>query len=178
MDIEVRLKELGIEPLHPDGYHPMTKKEIAKLERSLGAKLPQDYKDFVMVYGDSIMGEITEIRSARKPPAYISASNRVLFGNFYGSYDVLSHYKNLKGRMPETMFPFGSDYSGNSYLLGVSGEDRDKVYLWDCDNERDEEDYEDEGKPVPKNLLYLNLTLLAKSFTDFVNRLESAPEEG
>jgi hypothetical protein len=166
-------KILGLEPLH-DKYHPLSKREIARLERALGDKLPQDYLDFVSLYGDSFLSGFICVRALRKAPEHIADNGCPRFAAFYGGKggdEVLDHFDNLKGRMPKTMFPFGSDYSGNSFCLGVSGKDRDKVYLWDHENEPDEEDYEDEGLPVPKDLWYENLTLLAKSFTDFLKRL-------
>ena len=66
---------------------------------------------------------------------------------------------------------------GNKFCLAVTGNDRDKVYFWSPEHEApDPEDYLRQGLPIPENRLYLNMFLVADSFTDFINRLEERPE--
>jgi hypothetical protein len=181
MDVDSKLSELGLQPLGKTEYVPVTRDEVADLEDALGAPLPSDYKAFIMKYGKSLFSEEVRLRPIQLPPKHISDEGFLDLSSFYGSNadddDLLSCLEALKGRMPETMVPIADDLWGNNFLLGVAGKDRNKVYLWDCDNELAAEDYVRKGLPVPDDLWYRNLTLVANSFTDFINRFEKAPAE-
>jgi hypothetical protein len=178
MDIESKLLEIGITPLDENAYTPLTPEEVAELEALLGASLPADYKAFVTKYGESHFSEIVDVRAIQSPPKHISDNELLDFSTFYGSNaagnGLLAFVAILQGRMPRTMFPFARDHSGNSFCLCVNGTDRNKIYLWDHESEPAEEDYVERGLPVPNDLWYRNLTLVATSFTDFIGRLAKA----
>jgi hypothetical protein len=75
--------------------------------------------------------------------------------------------------MPDTMIPIADDGGGNQICLGIKGKERGKVYYWDHHNEWDEQDYlEDYGEPMPPEVKFQNVYLIAKSFEDFIQRLE------
>lgn len=173
--MEAKLLELGLRPRDGKGYHSLSDEEIAELESTINVKLPVDYHDFVTEYGDSSFARIVEVVPVSKPPKHISESGRTGFATFYGSdfesRGLLTVAKIYKGRMPVTIIPIGRDLAGNQYCLGLSGKDRDKIYLWDFEGEPAEEDYIGREEEVPKNIWYQNLTLMAESFTDFINRL-------
>ena len=148
----------------------------------LGIPLPEDYKAFVTKYGESHFSQIVQVRPIESPPDHISSEGLFDFSSFYGSDGdgdgLFTHLQVLKGRMPETMLPIGRDFSGNVFCLGVGAKDRNKVYLWDFEGEPAAEDYTEQGLAVPANLWYQNLTLVANSFTDFIDRFEKEPGDG
>lgn len=174
-EIEQELEALGMEPTWDDRYYPLDNLELEELEALIGAELPSDYREFVQKYGGASFGEnIVEIKGIEPVPPNIGKAE---FGTFYGNKECkakLLWYKHvLKDRMAENMIPIGNDLAGpNSFCLGVSGTDRDKVYMWDYYNDHEESDYTDEGLPVPENMFYLNLTLMANSFEEFILRME------
>jgi hypothetical protein len=181
MTIASKLSELGI--LVPDGKAERlpSEGEIRELEELLRASLPLDYRAFVLNFGGSNFTKTVGVRPIQRPPKHISAGGLPAFSTFYGSNSdgrgLVAFVRTLVGRIPSSIFPFGEDFSGNNYCLGISGNDRDKVYLWDFEGEPAEEDYTERNLPVPADLWYRNLTLVADSFSDFVNRLYEVPEE-
>jgi hypothetical protein len=55
--------------------------------------------------------------------------------------------------------------------LGIRGPEAGKVYYWDHEREWDEQDYLEQGLPVPPDLKFQNVHLIAGSFEDFIARL-------
>ncbi len=76
------------------------------------------------------------------------------------------HIETLRGRMPAELLPIGHDPGGNLICLAYRGEQRGTIYYWDHEMEAEE------GEPATWDNLYP----LAKSFTEFLNGLTSAPE--
>lgn len=180
--IEARLTQLGIKPLFGEHF-PLTEDELAELEQLLGAALPDDYRGFVSKFGCAYFpGVRILVRPVSPPPEDVAEQGGLLhFSAFFGGgsrhHVLLKTFKLLQARMPDTVFPFADDHSGNVFCLGVKGADRDKVYFWSFRYEEDPEDYLDQGLPVPENPWYRGTTLVADSFTDLVNRLERGPSE-
>ena len=56
--------------------------------------------------------------------------------------------------------------------LGVAADERGRIYYWDHENEWDEEDFIEDGLPVPPNLKFQNLHHIADSFEEFLRNLE------
>ncbi|SRR5713101_8066466 len=176
MILEARLATLGLQPIYGT-YRPLSSDEIATLEALMGGALPDDYKAFVSKFGCSYFGESAiVVRPATLPPREVTSTGLLGFGAFFGGgqkeYALLVDYELDRGRMPETVFPFACDHTGSQFCLGVIGNDQGRVYYWWFAHEQAPEDYIAQGLPVPDDLWYCNMTLVADSFTDFVNRLE------
>jgi len=78
------------------------------------------------------------------------------------------------GRMPSTIIPIADDGGGNQICIGIKGGEQGKIYYWDHNNEWDEEDYLlDHGRPMPPEVKFQNVHLIASSFVDFISRLET-----
>ena len=73
--------------------------------------------------------------------------------------------------MPEGFLPIGDDGGGDQIFMLVAGEKAGRVYYWDHNSEWDEEDYTEDGLPVPPDLKWQNVTMIAESFEDFLMRL-------
>jgi hypothetical protein len=174
--LEQKLYELGLAPLY--GQHcPLAPGEIQAVEQFIGFTLPDDYKEFISEYGCAHFedGHVM-VRSVEAPPEDLSDSEWLDFSVFLGAceqYKLARKVEFTRGRMPDTVIPIACDYGGNLFCLGVGGEDRGKVYVWDFHNEPDARDYLDEGLPVPERLMYSNMGLVAHSFTDFVLQMEA-----
>ena len=181
MSWEANFTELGgVEPVRGDKLVPMPEEEIGRLERQLNIRLPEAYRRFLATYGSSAFGRDVVFRPARDLPKQLARRGRGLFGFFYGGehddlYSLARTVRVFSGRMPESIIPIGGDGGGNQICLGINGTERGKVYYWDHENEWDEEDYlEDYGEPMPPEVKFQNLHLVAESFEDFLNRLEVA----
>ncbi|MCZ2340638.1 MAG: SMI1/KNR4 family protein [Bacteroidales bacterium] len=168
---EQKLEELGIVPLYGE-FYPLTPEDVRFLEQQIGNVLPDDYKRFILKYGCAhFFNSNVVVRAIEPPPEDLSDADWLAFAVFFGSceqYRLLDEIDLVRGRMPDTVIPIAGDYGGNLFCLGVGGEDLGKVYIWDFHNEPDTQDYLDEGLPVPDRLMYSNMGLVSKSFSDFI----------
>ncbi|HXG10999.1 MAG TPA: SMI1/KNR4 family protein [Gemmataceae bacterium] len=173
--VEQKLRELGIAPLYGE-YHPLSPGEIREVEQLVGFSLPDDYKEFISKYGCAYFADKrVVVRTVEPPPEDLSDSDWLDFAVFFGGceqYCLVDEIRLVRGRMPDTVIPIADDHGGNLFCLGVGGDDRNKVYIWDFHNEPDAQDYLDEGLPVPDRLMYSNMGLVAHSFTDFILQME------
>jgi hypothetical protein len=176
--LEARIAELGgLTPIR--GRIPLDDQSLAKLEAKIGARLPAPYRDFVQHYGGSLFDEYLQCVSKYILPAFLSKDGRVPVGEFLGaSSSADTKYSTLEaaidtytGRMPETVIPIADDGGGNKVCIGIRGNELGKIFYWDHNNEWDEEDYVDEGLPVPEDLPFQNCHLIADSFSDFIMQL-------
>ena len=145
--------------------HPGTLSDqiLKVLERYWELKLPDPYRNFLLLNN-----------GGEPKTSYFSFKN----GNggsdvrfFLGIYpdkdnDLLNHLKIYKGRLPQNVFPIAYDSGGNLILISVKGPDRGKVYFWDHEMESGEGEEPD----------YSNLTLIADSFTEFIENLKDESE--
>lgn len=169
-----RLKELGIEigGLSPQGPNdatepsptPMGLAELSALERRLGVTLPQAYRDFLLQVGGVLFHSTNvspiEIRAQFGNVEHVC----VLFGSEADRGALLENMEDYQGRIPKNPIPIGSDPYGNLHCLGVRGKELGKIYFWD---------HEGPGKTEQD---WKNVTLVASSFEDFIDRLVKADE--
>jgi hypothetical protein len=187
VDMQALFKRLGgIKPVASDKFIPMTEVEIAAVEEDRGVRLPEAYRRFLTTYGASTFNGASPdnpfivFRPLTPLPPQFKGSNG-LFDAFYGAereahdgYSLRVRIRFYSGRMPESIIPIGDDGGAGQICLGVKGAEAGKVYYWEQQNEAlDEEDYlEDYGEPRPPEAMFQNVHLVAKSFEDFLQRLE------
>jgi hypothetical protein len=180
----------GIKPVDGERFTPMTQAEIVAFEREVGARLPEAYRRFLATYGASTFDGsppddpyILFRPLESLPPQF--RSGKGLFDVFYGAerdpqddYSVRVRTRFFRGRMPESIIPIGDDSGAGQICLGIKRAEAGKVYYWEQQNEPlDEEDYlEDYGEPRPPEAMFQNVHLIAKSFEDFLERLEVRPD--
>lgn len=167
---------------------PMTEDELVAIENDLGVHLPDDYRDFVKTYGGADFNEPVHFQLMYNEPIHpvpsllgipIPRYDKGPFSHFYGSQSgnqcLAKKIEILKGRMPDTMIPIADDGGGHQICLGIKGEEQGKVYYWDHHNDPDEQEYlEDYGEPMPPEVKFQNVYLVAESFEDFIRRLETS----
>jgi cell wall assembly regulator SMI1 len=140
---------------------PLTEQELAEFENSLPVVLPSDYRRFLQTYDGG--------RPKPRAFSFYEDDNGSSIHSFYGikqdEYrDIRDAIETYKGRIPERFLPIAYDEGGNRICLSLYGDDRGYVYFWDHELEADET----QGfTPETTN----NLTLISKSFTDFLNSL-------
>jgi hypothetical protein len=185
-EIENKFRLLGgIVPVFKT-FLPLTEEELQSIEMALGVALLGDYRDFVRKYGVSSFGELVQFQLQEAEPVHpvqsllgipIPRYEKGPLSHFYGSrtsnQSLAQYIEIYKGRMPDTMIPIADDGCGNQICLGIKGKEHGNVYYWDHHNEWDEDDYrEDYGKPMPPEVKFQNVYLIAESFEDFIQRLE------
>lgn len=84
---------------------------------------------------------------------------------FYGinadpDYDIVKDLKIYKDRIPPDCLPIAYDEGGNLICLILKGINREKIYFWDHELEKDDDEPD-----------YSNMTLIANNFDEFINGL-------
>lgn len=160
---------------------PMKSIELARIEKELKVTLPEDYRRFLLEIGGCAFFGMRWVGPIQtRGPDWSRENVNVLYGSELGKNHVLrEEIKVYKNRIPRSLIPIGAGGFGDQFCLGIIGEDSGKVYFWDHENERDEQDYRvvhGSGKPVSRAFLFENITLVANSFADFLNGLEKEDE--
>jgi hypothetical protein len=177
----------GISGIGGEKLHPMGEAEIAAFEEELGIRLPDAYRRFLATYGASTFNGASPdnpyiLFRPLKPLPPQFQSGKGLFHAFYGQerdgHDAFSlrvRTRFFSGRMPESIIPIGDDGMGGQICLGVKGAEAGRIYYWDQQREPlDEQDYlADFGHPRPPGAAFQNVHLIAESFEDFLQRLET-----
>ncbi len=181
--IEDNIKRLG-GIYHPkqEKLIPMPEEEINELERSLGTRLPESYRRFLLTYGRCAFEGDTDFKALEPLQPYIDDDPQGHFVSFFGarsegSAGLAFMADGLRDRMPETIIPIGHDGMSSKICIGIAGPQRGKIYFWDIEDEWDEEDYTSEGLPVPPDLKFQNVHLIANSFEEFLDQLYVREEE-
>lgn len=141
-------------------YGILDDKRLILFERKIGARLPEEYRQFLI-----------EHNGGKPSPCDFKISETEgedSLHHFYGLHSGPSYlnleqaYKNHKGRVPTTMIPFADDPAGNAICIGIGGNDTGKIFFWDHELEVEEDDNEPSCQ---------NITEISNSFSGFLNAL-------
>jgi hypothetical protein len=146
-----------IEVLEPE--RPTNLEEIAEFERLIRAKLPEDYKQFLLKHngGHPVMDTFDLVEPINKNNTTVGVAW------FYALYEGQACNLSLKfeisrDRLPEEYIPIAYD-SGGDLCIVVKGENYGQVHYWTTNwSVWNEEDY---------NYLYF----VSNTFTEFINGL-------
>jgi len=125
--------------------------------------LPKDYREYLLEFNRKMPEKLKFDFKDKSDGSTLHS----LYGFEKGGYNILLASKDMGSRYIDTMLPIGNDVYGNRILLTVKGKDRNKVFFWDHEMES-----EDDEEPS-----YDNLTLIADSFTEFMESLYDDEEE-
>jgi len=138
---------------------------LEQFEALLGTRLPDEYRQFLLQHNG---GKPT-------PSVFMISADEgdAMLHHVYGLHDGPLHIRldrarqTYLDRMPRSLFPIADDPGGNAICLGISGNERGKVYFWDHEMEADEGD-----EPT-----FENVYLVAESFASFLKSLKDLPKE-
>jgi cell wall assembly regulator SMI1 len=139
--------------------------DILRIEEKLTINLPEQYRTHLLKYNGGRPVRCAFSTLGVNEGNYSPFSSGVHY--FYAIYEgkqenFETKYNIFKGRMPANMIPIASDGGGNQICVSVSGNDYGHIYFWDHEDEADDDSTPD----------YSNLTHLADSLNDFIQRLE------
>lgn len=144
---------------------PPSEERVSAFEAKLGRRLPDDYREFLLLYnGGQPKPSVFRFGDRKRP--YTDSSVEWFLSLYDGEiYSLERVIKSLRDRIPPDTLPIAYDPFGNIVLLGLHGDVRDKVYFWD--HEREPDDQPD----------WSNIDLIADSFDGFMRGLRkvSAP---
>lgn len=145
----------------------LSESDIARVETKYKILFPEDYRSHLLKYN----GGYPERPCFSSPDtahtdAYSPFSSCVHY--FYAIYDgkvsnFEKNYENFKGRIPSNMIPIAYDPGGNQICLSTDVLNYGYVYFWSHEDESSNHIEDNNNR----------LTVLAKSFTEFVNGLHS-----
>jgi len=134
--------------------------ELSQLEASIGSTLPGDYRRFMSELNggrpepSGFVFETTDGKSDSSVRYFLTLDERV---EPYTIQEFLDQYSD---RLPQKMLPIACDSFGNLVLLDTGAKSAGAVCFWDHEKESMDEPTWD------------NISVVAPSFTDFLNALE------
>lgn len=141
--------------LETNPHGKLTNDRLKAFESEIGIPLPDDYREFLLQHN-----------GGKPDPCHFPiAEDTDSLHHVYGLHDGPTWFRlddarqTYHGRIPASMIPIADDPYGNAICLGVTGNERGRIYFWDHENESDDEPYFD------------NITTLAATFSDFVDSL-------
>lgn len=174
-------------------------KDILNLEKQIGTVLPKDYRLFLKQHGSARVGGNFEFAKFDLcEPSPVGDNGTISF--FQGVFDE-SDSRDIRwyffsNIIPPNCISIGTDTAGNHICLAFAGINRGRVYFMDHDQRcywRQETLLEmfpnadptikeyfklrDEGELEPSLAGYDHLYLIAKSFTEFLEKCEYIPQE-
>jgi SMI1/KNR4 family protein SUKH-1 len=171
--LDEKLSALGLRPLpfRSSTFQPASEAEVSQLEKLLGTRFPEGYRHFLLKYGNSYFEAETSFLD-------LEANPQPFIGEFYGAESLLKAIDDYSEELPAGIIPIGDDGGGNLYCLGLTGNDRNKVYYHNhCIGWRsDAAQYLERGEEVPAGIEYQTVELLADSFEGFIDSMFIDPE--
>ncbi|GIN66296.1 hypothetical protein J41TS2_17170 [Bacillus sonorensis] len=156
-EIEEKLKEFEIE-IFAEKKH--TEGEIEELEKKYRVKLPNDYKQFLLKYGASMICDDGVFYKSLEQDTWSEDEFQVV-EFFYGleetdlDLDIQDKINTYAERFPEGIIPIASSPFGNEICLQTKSDGFGKIYFWDHEYRSSEGDF----------------FLIANSFADFIKSL-------
>ena len=141
-----------------------TDEQLTVFERLIGGVFPDDYRRFLKSENggrpepESFRFKFRDGREEDSSVHYFYALREGQIGNLEGTSKI------FRGRIPPDYLAIATDPFGNKILLRIATRNPGKIYFWDHEKE------EDEDMPTLRNM-----SLIANSFTEFVEGLEAEP---
>jgi cell wall assembly regulator SMI1 len=138
---------------------PVTKERIEEVEQTLGIKLPEQYKAFLLKHngGGPRPSEFLYLREGEEPQEGIVSWFLAIHDGAQENF--LDYYRTFQHRIPKGTLPIARDPGGSLIVLGLEEPLRGKVFFWDKESEPLD------GSPTEPELLYW----VADSFEDFLS---------
>jgi hypothetical protein len=132
---------------------------LERFEKEIGAKLPEQYREFLICHNGGKPVPCDFLISKRKGEDSI----KQFYGLNYGpTYQRLNeNYELCVDRLPSYVIPIGSDDFGNKICIGIKGKNKGKIFF---------SNYYVQGG-IFKKIFFGRVKLISESFNDFLNSL-------
>lgn len=138
-----------------DDHGPLGPEELAAFEKTIGARLPADYRAFLEKHNG---GEPDPADFQFGTGDYTDSTVEVFLGVGIEDDDFATWLDVYKGRIPPELLAIARDPLGNVIVLCIRGEQRGAVMFWDHDEET-----------APPG--WSNVHRISSSFTEFLDGL-------
>jgi len=145
---------------------PASAADVSAFELSLGCRLPEDYREFLIACNGGFVGGTLWFKGLTPTGEPADAGVHHIGGFRQEShFSLVWHRECYEGRIPNDLLWIMDDPFGNAICLGIEGAHFGMVFFW---NHKIEPDDEWDGTVEKAG----NLQLLANSFSDFVAGLQ------
>lgn len=169
-EIEKKLKELNIVS-EIGKFKKHSENEIIKIENKYGFEFPQDYREFLLKFGNSSFESNSYFHSIERTP-YATEDNLDSINVFYGldndDNDLAEQVEIYLDRIPKAIIPIAEAEGGNIICIGVKDEINGKIFYWDHENEYKAKLMLGMKLTVDINEYWENVYIVAESFWDFI----------
>lgn len=134
MDVIGTMDRLGAYDMYPDtpANEEENLAELRDLEKQIGCEFPDEYRSFVMNFGQYGFDRRICCPSGEGSPCGPLFRVTRWFGLRKGGRNLLrKEIKTYRGRIPDHAIPVAADPGGNLLVLSLFGDDRGFVYSWD-----------------------------------------------
>src|SRR5216683_6120046 len=121
-----------------DSFDPIIPSDLAGFELDVGARLPDDYKAFLLKFNGGYFED--EVRYPYLEPCLYGEFGMIR--SFHGlntGYDYADIRDDIKvfedWNVPRNLLPIGDDIFGNPICLSIAGVNYGKVFFWDREDE-------------------------------------------
>ena len=155
-----------MEVVRSNAFGQLDPKRLEAFEARIGSRFPEDFREFLLAHNGGCPSPDNFVFPGVTEPF-------TCLHHTYGLHDGPSYYRmdtafeNLREFLPIALVALADDPGGNEFCIGLSGEHRGRVYFWDHERAIEEEGHSYFG----------NITLLADSFAEFLQRLHPFVEE-
>ena len=132
---------------------------LERFEKRIGAKLPEQYREFLICHNGGTPVPSSFVISRKKGEDSIQQFYGLNYGPTYQRLNEL--YDLYVDRIPSYVIPIGNDDFGNNICIGIKGKNKGKVFF---------SEYYIQGG-ILKRLLLGGVTLISDSFNEFLNSL-------
>ena len=120
-----------------DGEAPATERDVAKFEKKNKLRLPAAYRGFLLRQNG---GAPRPDRIAVPGWSGGFTGLNVFFAlNAEEGDDLQENLDDYEDRIPEGFLPIADDPGGNLFLLALDGEHEGRIFLWDHEDELDDD---------------------------------------
>jgi hypothetical protein len=153
-----------------DKSPPAPADALERFEETLGHRLPDDYRAFLISCNGGYGRGYVQFRGPTARRNVIVACLNHVGGlreeKYYSLERAYQKYQVWEVRIPKDLIWIADDPYGNGICLGVSGTSRGRVFFWDHENEPDPNRWSGVVETAD------NVDLLANSFQEFVSGLQ------
>jgi len=163
---------------------PVLHEYIEAFEALIGARLPDDYRKFLLTTGGNVTpAKVAEVSCGRPGSvALTTGAHDVeleqlagIVPDAYGASELSTRYRYMSGPerennwLPDDLIVIGnSGGGGRCFVIGIKGERSGRVYFWDINLFPQDDN-------VPET--YQNISFVAQSFDAFLGELKTASWE-
>ena len=176
-DVDDAMSRVGWYPLRTATRRNATDADLRRVEARLGGRLPDDYRAFVVRYGQGGVQQRAWFPIEEASPwGPWGLLDQFLGFSTKGDGIEDAAFDLFAGQIPEKMLPIAYDPGGNLLLIAAEGSDRPAGSVWFWDHEhRPRADDDGTGWRGNERAADDNLYAVAASFTEFLSALRADP---